>query len=337
VFLYGFYLGILICIGTMDPVVFKKHDQQLQYNTHYARDHVSTMWYDQETAEACGMHEDILEAFGYIGAASLLSMDHASYPALTSEFLSAFECKIDKPSNTSGKVKFRLGNRTRKLTLAQWNEIFGFHNPTRNYITAQFKLKETWCLLTGMNHLPTQGLPGREIASPLFRVILRILGNTIWARKENSRPTKKEIACVHGMLFVPSVPMNMGFELLKHMEVYEGKDGEVWFGGMVTRLAEHFRVDLSLYEHLGPNSINRYYLVHSKALVDIKDVLHSRVTSGHTVRLDASLMDLLHVPNWYEVWTGRARDQDAPPGWNPETNENLRRRERRAYADPGSV
>ena len=175
------------------------------------------------------MHTDITEAFGYIGASSLLSMNYPTYPALTSEFLSSFDSNIDGP-NSEGRVKFRIGNQRKRLTLARWNEIFGFFNPTQNYDQAEFKLRETWCLLTGMNYLPTQALPMKRIASPLFRVILRILGNTVWARRENSRPTKRELACVHGMLFVPSITMNMGWEFLKHLDAYKLKEGEIWFG-----------------------------------------------------------------------------------------------------------
>jgi ATHILA ORF-1 family len=316
----------------MDAIQFKDNAQRIQFNTQMDRSYVSTMWYDQVTAEGLGMHADIEEAFGYIGASSLLTMNYPTCPALTAEFLSSFSTDINGP-NSDGKVRFRIGNQRHSVHLKKWNRIFGFHHPTEGYNIDQFHLQETWSLLTGSDHLPTQALSVKKIASPLFRVILRILGNTIWARKENSKPTKKELACLHGMLFVPSVPMNMGWEFLKHIKDYESRDGDVWFGGMISRLAMHYEVNLANYSQLGLSYINRAYLVHAKVLVEINGVIHSRVASGHTVPIRASKMDLLHVPNWYETWTGVQRRANSPPGWNPDTNERLRRRERRVYEE----
>ena len=101
----------------MDPVEFKNDLQRLKYNSHYNRDHVATMWYHRPTTEALGMHADIQEAFEYIGASSLLTMDYPSYPALTSEFLSHFSTDIEGPNDSEGKVRFRLGNQRHSIRL----------------------------------------------------------------------------------------------------------------------------------------------------------------------------------------------------------------------------
>ena len=331
-----FYLEILQCVGTMNPVLFRDDDQELRFNSHQDRDHNTTLWYHRDTAEALGMHADIQEAFGYIGAESLLTMDYPSYPTLTSEFLSHFSMNITGPGDEEGKVRFRLGNQRHSLRLRVWNRIFGFRNPTQVYQQHDFRLFETWCLLTGENFLPTAALPVNKIASPLFRVIMRILGNTIWARKENSKPTKWELACVHGMLFRPDFEMNMGWEFLKHLKAYVSKQGEIWFGGMITRLAEHFDVNLDNYEYLGDGYIDRTYLLHAKVLVVSNRVVCSRIEvngSMCTVPVSAEKMDLLHVPNWYETWTEVPRNADSPPDWNPYTNTRLRRRGRRVYGE----
>ena len=320
----------------MNPVEFRNDAQEEEFDAQNRRDHVATMWYHRPTAIAFGMHDDIQEAFEYIGASSLLTMDYPAYTALTSEFLSHFSMNIQGPGDEEGKVRFRLGNQRHSLRLRVWNRIFGFSNPTQAYSQADFRVFETWCLLTGENNLPTGALQLKKIASPLFRVILRILGNTIWARKENSRPTKWEIACVHGMLFRPAIEMNMGWELLKHIKAYKSREGEIWFGGMITKLAEHFDVNLDLYEYLGDSYINRNYLLHAEVLALSNQVVSSRIEVNgitRTVPLSAEKMDLLHVPNWYETWTEIPRDEDSPPDWNPYTNTRLRRRGRRVYGE----
>ena len=318
----------------MDPVEFKNDHQEDNYDIQRGREHVSTMWYHRPTAESFGMHDDIQEAFGNIGAGSLLTMDYLTYPALTSEFLSSFDTDITGPNDTDGKVRFRIGNQKHSCQLRRWNRIFGFRNPTAEYLISHFNPELTWMLLTGMNYLPTGALFVKLIASPLFRVILRILGNTIWARTENSKPTKWEIACVYGMLFHPTIEMNLGWEFLKHLKKYKTKGGEVWFGGMITRIARHYEVDLDLYDPLGPSYINRHYLLHATVLALVDRQVSSRIEVNgivHTIPISAEKMDLLYVPNWYETWTEVPRNEDSPPNWNPYTHDRLRRRGRRVY------
>ena len=251
---------VVCCLCTMDIVQCSNHDMRARYNFHKDRTHMSTLWYSPYAAEELGMHQDIQEAFDNIGAGSLLSMNFPSYPALTSEFLASMQTSIDRPSNGNGYVRFRLGNIKRTMSLGTLNGIFGFPNPTEDYKTSWLGVERTWCLLTGQKKLPETTLRAGDIASPLFRVILRILGNTIWARRENSRPSEKEIGCIQGMLFVPRFYMNLGFEFLEHLRAYKRLNGEIWFGGMITKIAMCFNVDLTLYTSLETDFINRAYL-----------------------------------------------------------------------------
>ena len=201
----------------MDIVHCLDHDMRARYNFQKDRTHISTMWYSQYAAEELGMHEDIKEVFDNIGAGSLLSMNLPSYPALTSEFLMSMQTSIDKPSNGNGYLRFRLGNVKRTMSLTTLNEIFGIVNPMEDYMPSWMGVERTWCLLTGQKMLPETTLRAGDIASPLIRVILCILGNSIWARRENSRPSEMEIGCIQGMLFKPRFYMNLGFEFLEHL------------------------------------------------------------------------------------------------------------------------
>ncbi len=249
---------VVCCLGTMDAVKLPTKEMRKNYRFQMTRVHVSTKWYSPYTAQELGMHDDIQEAFDNIGAGSLLSMNYNTYPALTSEFLASFATNIHKP-NEEGYIRFHLGNESHTMPLARWNEVFGFPNPRASYRTKDLGVEQTWGLLTGQR-LPDGALKIRDIASPLFKLILRILGNSIWARRENSRPNQKEVGVITGMLFEPNFYANLGLEFLHHMLAYSAKNCELWFGGMITKLAMHYNVDLTRYTSLAADFIDRPYL-----------------------------------------------------------------------------
>jgi hypothetical protein len=221
------------------------------------------------------------------------------------------------------------------MSLKNMNEIFGIPNPTDDYKPSWIVVERTWCLLTGQKMFPKTTLRAGDIASPLFRIILRILGNTIWARRENSRPTELEIGCIHGMLFVPKVNMNLGFEFLKHVLSCKKKDGEVWFGGMITKIDMSFNINLSRYNSLEASYINHDYLLRTEVLELRHGMFFSRfigVKSAleHVIPLTPRNLDLMFTPNWYEVWACEPLPLKGPD-FDLARDKSLRRREPRAY------
>ena len=113
-----------------DQVRFGSEAQMANYTIQLGRNHQATRWYCEATARELYMHEDTVEAFGYLGAGSLLNMRYNSYSALTSEFLSSLETNVETP-RFGGTISFRLGNVDRRVTLAEWNTSSGFKVTTR--------------------------------------------------------------------------------------------------------------------------------------------------------------------------------------------------------------
>jgi ATHILA ORF-1 family len=209
VFLGGVYLGIvfvLCCVGmsqvrskrarsgastsranqapVLDRVRFGSEKQAEEYPKQLERGHLGTRWYCEETAKELFMHEDIEEAFANMGASSLINMKYDTYGALTSEFLSSLETTVSNV-RLGGIIKFRLGNEDRKLDLAEWCKIFGFWNFTIPFDARDsYPVKGFWARITGQSSVPGgANIHENDIASPLFRVIHRVLGNTLWAKK----------------------------------------------------------------------------------------------------------------------------------------------------------
>ena len=102
----------------LDQVRFGSEAQATNYGKQIARNHLGTRWYCEKTARELFMHEDITEAFEYMGASSLLNMRYHTYGALTSEFLSSFETTVVNQRD-GGTISFRLGNEDRRLTILE--------------------------------------------------------------------------------------------------------------------------------------------------------------------------------------------------------------------------
>ena len=192
------------------------------------------------------MHNAMVCAFEYMGCASLLTMSHASYPALTAEFLTTLGHDI-KNAGKEGTITFQLGNVERTMSLRQWNQIFGFSTPApKDYDHKRVPLLKMWRRISGQQDYNTKRARlHTEIASPLFRLILRVLGNTVYARKENSKPSDRELYFLFKALHNSGESLNVGWELLTHLMQYKGFAGELQVGGMIAHIATRFDIDLS--------------------------------------------------------------------------------------------
>ena len=279
----------------MDDVRFHAETDWGTYQTLMERTY-KTRWFSRSEGEQLGIYEDIREAFAYIGASHLLSINDPHYPSLTAEFLTTLYINIDDP-DAEGAIAFRLGNQGHALSLEEFNELLGFPNHAIGYQLADYRVPEVWSYLTGQARCPQHALPGKDIANPLFRIILRILGSTIWAKKELSRPTRRELACLRTMLFQAPSPMNLGYEWLQHVVEYRGKSDELWVGGMVAWIARALDVDLSLYTARQPQLINTNYLLQTSILKKQGNVYRSTF-QNREVTLTEENIELLHLPNW---------------------------------------
>ena len=106
-----------------DSLVRLPANFQSDYEKYLHKRHKDTRYYAQEDMEALGLHNELYRMMDIMGLTSLLQNPYDSYPELTAEFLSTFEYKDDERGMT---LRFHLGNAWRRMTLAQFNGVFGF-------------------------------------------------------------------------------------------------------------------------------------------------------------------------------------------------------------------
>ena len=176
------------------------------------------------------------------------------------------------------------------MTLAEFNGVFGFDHHPESCIISDRTLERFWFRITGDSEIENSIYPGSSIVNPTFRVAARVFGNTIYARKEWSKPLKLEVMCL--FLLVHRGALSLGREFLEHVHRYKNMKGEIWFGGMITPLAIYFGLDLSSYTPLEPQMIDITYLRGGGVVLFGKTSLVHKV-KGRRMPFDASKMSLL--------------------------------------------
>ena len=294
---------------SLDKVVLRK-EHRPYYTKQLARKHTPCRWYCAATAGSFYMHHAIMDAFDSLGCASLLRMNHSSYPALTAEFLCTLNHDIESAED-EGTITFQLGNEMRQLSRAQWNAVFGFPPPPlQEYYTDRVSLKTMWRRISGVdNYSSSRPAAHTRIASPIFRMILRVLGNTVFARKENSKPNARELYVLFKALHRSNEALDMGQELLDHLMAYKTLTGEVQVGGMIAHLAHHFQIDLTLYTAHLPAFLTSEYLISAKIVHQLATTVVAEFGNFHTPFTPGK--GHFHTwESWYETWSGEPLPQD---------------------------
>ena len=204
----------------LDQVVMATDRLRTEFGKQQARLHCRPRWYDKETGLKLNIDSTLSRMLGELGASSLLTMRYPGYQALTSEILSSLS--MDFEADT---IAFQLGNETRSMTLAEFNGIFGFDHHPESCIISDRILERFWFWITGDSEIENSIYPGSSIVNPAFRVAARVFSNTIYARKECSKPLKLEVMCL--FLLVHRGALNLGREFLEHVHRYKNMKGEI--------------------------------------------------------------------------------------------------------------
>ncbi len=227
-----------------DKVIFTSSSMRTKFTKCLNKEYLGTRCYDEDTMTDLGIHLEIQRLCERIGAHPLLKLNEPTYIALTAEFLASFKFLIHKGDRSSASLQFQLGNEDRSLSLTQLNNIFGFPAGQEDETVTQEELNEFWFDTTGFQ-TPFVGALSCYIVHPVFRVIQRLLGNTIGARKEPSKMLEVE----HRILFsmVHGKRIDLGYQLaLKFARDFKTAS-VICTGGLITVLAKHFGVALDLY------------------------------------------------------------------------------------------
>lgn len=271
------------------------------YEKYLHKKHKGTRYYAQTDMEALGLHNELSRMMDVMGLTSLLLNPYDSYPELTAEFLSTFEYDDGDRGMT---MKFHLGNAWRRMTLAQFNNVFGFPNDLKRNDKFLHDLQLFWYKITGIQASIVRDLRASDVIHPCFRVVHRLLGYSLYGRTECTKLRQGELACLWAI--VSKDPFDLGFEFVgKLIEFSPESKGEIWIGGLITRLACHFGVDLRPYTKVKFSLIDQRHLLNAEILKMKNDRIGVFIKKLGDVRgLSSRRIRTTTIDSWYTDWVG---------------------------------
>ena len=278
-----------------------------------------------------GVHDEIVQLFSVTQASIFLLLSEPSYPALTSELLATISADITScisKNYVDGTISFSMGNQQWSLTLDQVNTALNLRPYRATLDVSDDHLSRIWYKITGRDSFVVRS-DGyvKYMVHPIFKIIQRILANTIFGREECSKimsPELQSLYCMtHGMEF------DLGYEFVKKLLRLSSAStkGAIVIGGLVTRIAKALDIDLSGYEAIPPTYIDIGHLRNAK-IIDSKESNGLYLTKNPvTERFSAitpELVPLSNRRNWYNAWSNKRRlkrpENDSEP--EPEEEED---------------
>lgn len=200
----------------------------------------STRFVNREALETLGMWDDIQRLFHSVGWGYILTMHAPTYEAQVLEIASTMSIKC-KNRTQPVSITFQLDGESRTLTTQEINVIYECpRNGRCESAVGLYNRDEFW---RAMNNDQVSFESGKSkvsmIRNPIFRLIQRILGHTVFCRGESSNVRVEELNLLWGML--NDTHFDLGYALLKQIKRLENKEkGIISIGGMLTPLIDHF-------------------------------------------------------------------------------------------------
>ncbi|WVZ01768.1 hypothetical protein V8G54_022574, partial [Vigna mungo] len=161
------------------------------------------------------------------------------------EFLSSVKAEILQGKDCEeGLIAFRLHNVSYRLTLAEFNAIFGFPiGGARNY-PKNFDVGSFWFQLSKSSSFVSFDSKEANIQHPCFRYAYRLMAHTLFARDDShSAVRKSELLFLWGM--VNDVSLDSRAWLARQfLKVGKASSGQIAIGGLITIIALHLNIPL---------------------------------------------------------------------------------------------
>ncbi|KAL6580596.1 hypothetical protein OROMI_008620 [Orobanche minor] len=235
-------------------VILPKSSQRKLWDMHARKRMFPTRWADEEVMNEMGITEDVGRLLERVQLKCLLEKKWPTYRCLTLEFLSIFKLERDTHNQWPVKISFRLGNQRRSLDMATLVRIFkvprrGTHSFERQTLEVSYRaLVERPG--SGPRNFEARKAKSSMIRNPVMRYVHRIIASSFFARAETGTVTIKELFFLYHML--ADTKPDIAYFLSESFEHLAATDkGEIWIGGLITPIASHFDIDVSLRSPLG--------------------------------------------------------------------------------------
>ncbi|CAA7054034.1 unnamed protein product [Microthlaspi erraticum] len=251
---------------------------------------VGTRYPDLTAMAELGISQDCHYLFEEMQLARLMMNPLPAYKKETIEFLSTLRVNFYEPDEImpeghgSGRFSFRINKRKYRMSFKELEDVFHFeHKDGRETEpgTPQAELQAFWAMI-GVGEYMSSTAKSTHIRNPVLRYVHKSLAHTIYARRDVTGVTEKELFFLNeGMKKVihtlpdgtemvgdrsgNSVPTYLLKSFLSYREyalslnkVHKASSGQLSCGGLIMPILMNYGITLE--KPVDPQAINIHYL-----------------------------------------------------------------------------
>lgn len=148
-----------------------------------------------------GLYDGVFQLLEHMGMEALIKMEaQPLYEEASCHFLSSLEVIYHRgqhEENGRGTIQFKVKGKQYRLTFREIAEIMGFIDARYDYLPTGYGVQDNvWHLITGNCAHNPQKNKNSTIRNPIIRYVHRILGNTIFARRESGNVLDDELILI---------------------------------------------------------------------------------------------------------------------------------------------
>lgn len=226
------------------PPRFYRNDEQRERNEvlRFRTIH-PTRYLDFPFIRKLGLRADINFMLTNIGWTTFATMHNdVVYPRLVLEFLSSLHTEIlSGPNCSEGLISFRMFNQEHELTLAQFNNIFGFPTGGSTRTPSSFNPGSFWYSLTGTSNWVAGKCNSSAFRHPAIRIMHRFIASTVLARGDSEGKVRlSDLLLLWAMMENREEPIDSGSHLARQFQsISNTSHGAIVNGGLITTIAKH--------------------------------------------------------------------------------------------------
>ena len=164
---------------------------------------VPTRFPDADFLRETGLYDDVYAILNSMGLQSLLTMEaQPVYQEASSHFFASleaeFHCGDYVETDGWGFIRFRIKGKAYRMTFREIADAMKFEDNIHSHLPkSSWKIPEhVWPLIAGKEvHHPAYN-KNTAIRNPVIRYVHRILGNTLYARRESGNVLEEELTLI---------------------------------------------------------------------------------------------------------------------------------------------
>ena len=273
------------------PHSYSREELKTRISQFQKRSFVPSRFMHESTLTKLGCLDEVNNLLSNVCLLSYPFTPLPSYQSLIVEFLSSYTLRSANfdQANPSFSMRFKLGGRDRFMTCQEFDCLFGFNQEGHMQVSPHWIASNFWkqIAIPQAPHFSAGHTKASYIKNKALWYVHRFLTYSINGRAlSNESISLDDLFILYCM--VNKEPIQLGrFVQWRLWLISDSVTGAICVGGIVTKLAQYFGVDLDALHPTKPILLDDTFLKHSKQFTSINEAWVWKHDLGESEHIDA--------------------------------------------------